>query len=138
MPSARSFRLKLHGPFGLWDPEENEIVITSKKSKALLAILASSPHGTRSRSWLQSVLWGRCGRHEAQGSLRRELSNLRKCVGPRSSHLLVTSSDHVRLDLTICESSSAAGPGFVTGEFLEGIELCGETRFDDWLRTVRT
>lgn len=138
MPSGRFFRLNLHGPFGLSDAEQTEIVITSKKSKALLAILASSPHGTRSRSWLQSVLWGRCERREAQGSLRRELSNLRKCIGLGSSDLLVANASHVRLNLALCEKVSAVGPELVAGEFLEGIDLRGEKRFEDWLRTIRT
>ncbi|MCR5869466.1 hypothetical protein LRS12_01065 [Sphingomonas sp. J344] len=56
------FALRLLGPFGLFRPDGSRIEITSRKSVAILAMLATAPNGLRSRSWIRSMLWGNAAR----------------------------------------------------------------------------
>jgi DNA-binding SARP family transcriptional activator len=70
------FRMDLIGPFGLFAPSGARIDVRSRKGVALLALLAFSPNGLRTRAWLQAILWGSRAHVQAQSSLRRELSTL--------------------------------------------------------------
>src|SRR3546814_11877900 len=72
-----AFRLDLIGSFRLVGPDGARILIPSKRSCILLAMLATSRSGERSRRWLQERLWGSRERTNSQASLRRELSNPR-------------------------------------------------------------
>ena len=140
MPVIGSYRLTLLGPFGLFGPDGPRIQIPSKKARVLLAALALSPRGERSRIWIQDLLWSRCERQESQNSLRRELSNLRKILGPHGQDLIETDSNFVRLRLDLCqiaEDESTGQSAQPASEFLEGIDLAGEEPFEDWLRTHR-
>lgn len=109
----------------------------------MLAMLAMTRDGERTRGWLQDRLWG--GRQEAQarGSLRRELSDLRKRVNVGPEPLLITLHDRVRLDLSRMEvdargaADSAEAPA-VSQEFLEGLDIPGAEGFEDWLREQRS
>ena len=80
MAGPRVFTLNLLEAFRLTSPEGARIDIVSKKGMALLAMLAMAGDGERTRAWLQDRLWGTRERAQAQSSLRRELSNLRKCL----------------------------------------------------------
>ena len=138
------FKLRLLGPFSFVDPEGRRIVISSRKGAALIAMLAVSKDGERARGWLQTQLWGSREQKEANGSLRRELSDLRQRLNRPSWTPLVCERDRVRLDLSIVsvdifepdDEASAYGTG-QAGEFLEGIDIPGEDAFDDWLREQR-
>src|SRR3546814_15636784 len=71
-----AFRLDLIGSFRLVGPDGARILIPSKRSCILLAMLATSRSGERSRRWLQERLWGSRERTNSQARLPRELSNL--------------------------------------------------------------
>jgi DNA-binding SARP family transcriptional activator len=75
--SVALFELKLVGPFHLRGPDGRRLNIASKKAQALLALLAMSGSGERTRVWLQTQLWGTRAADQAQASLRNELSSLR-------------------------------------------------------------
>ncbi|WP_141243967.1 tetratricopeptide repeat protein [Sphingomonas lenta] len=130
------FDLHLSGPLRLLDARGRRVAIPSKRAMAMLAMLAAG-RGERTRSWLQEKLWGARAEAQAQGSLRRELSNL-KAVLARAGGGFVQSDHHrVWLDrerLRVHEDGAEAGGG---GEFLEGFDLGGEEGFEDWLRTER-
>lgn len=136
------FKLRLLGPFSVLDPEGHRIAIPSRKGAALIAMLAVSKDGERARGWLQTQLWGSREPKEANGSLRRELSDLRRRLNQQSWAPLVCERDRVRLDLSIVsidvlepdEEAPDSGP---PGEFLEGIDIPGEDAFEDWLREQR-
>ena len=142
---ASKFRLRLLGPFSVVDPEGRRIIISSRKGAALLALLAVSKDGERARGWLQTQLWGSREPKEANGSLRRELSDLRRRLNRPSWTPLICERDRVRLDLNIVsvdifepdDETTAHGSG-QAGEFLEGIDIPGEEAFEDWLREQRT
>ncbi|SHK88388.1 hypothetical protein [Bradyrhizobium lablabi] len=138
------FKLRLLGPFSFVDPEGRRIVISSRKGAALIAMLAVSKDGERARGWLQTQLWGSREPKEANGSLRRELSDLRQRLNRPSWTPLICERDRVRLDLSIVsvdifepdDEAGTHGAG-QSGEFLEGIDIPGEEAFEDWLREQR-
>ena len=141
-------RLRLLGSFGLFAPDGTRLPITSRKSIALLALVALARSGERSRTWLQSQLWGSRETDQARASLRRELSNLRLAINPADGPpLLIADSRRVRLDLTRLQidvrdlnadvanarRASLTDPGVL----LEGLDVPGEEEFEDWLREQR-
>lgn len=134
------FVLKLLGPFRLSAPDGQRIDITSKKGMALIAMLAMASGGERTRGWLQDRLWGQRDRAQAQSSLRRELTYLRRCLNDAAPQpLLICERNWIKLDLSQIEVD-ALGPGARRGdtdEFLEGFDIAGEEGFEDWLRAQR-
>jgi len=133
------FALRLLGPFALVAPDGRRVPISSKKGTAALAMLAMSRDGERTRSWLQSRLWGSRGRVEAAGSLRRELSNLRKLLNSDQTELLICDRDRVRLRVELIDVDvRSLPPGTAApSELLEGFEIAGEAGFRDWLHEQR-
>src|SRR5882757_8251629 len=96
--------------------------------------------GERTRAWLQDRLWGTRERAQAQSSLRRELSNLRKCLNRGSARPALVCEHHwVRLDLTQfdIDAGPSGGAPPATAEFLEGFDIAGEEGFEEWLREQR-
>ncbi|MBV8681816.1 MAG: hypothetical protein JO111_03000 [Caulobacteraceae bacterium] len=137
-PSPGRYELALLGPFRLTGPDGRHIDITSRRGMALVAMLALSRDGERTRPWLQERLWGSRAETQAQGSLRTELSELRKKLNLDGAPLLSAGHERVRLDLSRlnidvrAEADSAVG-----GELLEGLEIPGEEGFDAWLAQER-
>ncbi|MGL4437816.1 MAG: hypothetical protein ACRCUE_00950 [Bosea sp. (in: a-proteobacteria)] len=129
--------LDLLGGFRLRSRNNLTVFIPSKKSRALIGILALSREGERSRIWLQNILWCRCQRAEAQNSLRRELSNLRSLLLSAAPDLLEISRDTIKLRLDRCRIDAFA-PDADMQRLLEGLDLAGEEEFEDWLRKART
>lgn len=140
MPQGRA-RLTLLGPFRLLGSDGARIEITSKRGCALIAMLAMSNHGERTRGWLQDQLWGSREKLQAQNSLRNELSALRRQLNSTSPPLLRFTGDRVMLDLDQIEVDARQPmPGIgmmVPAEFLEGIDIPGEDGFEEWLREQR-
>jgi TolB-like protein len=139
-----NFKLRLLGPFSLLDPEGRRIAIPSRKGAALIAMLAVSKDGERARNWLQTQLWGSREPKEANGSLRRELSDLRKRLNRPSWTPLICERDRVQLDLSVVSvdilepaDEARADESGQSGEFLEGFDIPGEEAFEDWLREQR-
>lgn len=112
---------------------------------ALVALVVAAPGGVRSRRKLESLLWGSRGQKQAQDSLRRELSTLRKTLARHDADdLLVTETKRVgfaieRIDVDIFRLG--IGPrdprDSLSAEFLEGIDLPDCDEFEDWLREER-
>lgn len=137
--SGAKFRLELMGSFRLFAPDGRRIAISAKRSRILLAMLATARGGERSRQWLQERIWGSRDRAQAQASLRRELSNLRPLVNIAEPALLLADHETVTLDLTAVEIDICDPLQFARarGEFLEGIDIAWEEGFEDWLREER-
>jgi len=139
--SRSQYQLSLLGPFRLSAPGGERVGISSKKGMALIAMLATARDGERTRSWLQDRLWGSRQTQEAQGSLRRELLNLRKLLNHADDPLLICERDVIRLRLEridIDARTSRPPPAdAASGDFLEGLDIPGEAAFEDWLREQR-
>lgn len=139
MTSTAKGRLELLGSFRLFGPDGTRIELASKRGQALVAMLAVASGGERTRSWLQDRLWGSRQQLQAQASLRRELSNLRKVLDQNGAIILDANHNSVRLDLTRLDVD-ARNPEHIggdSGEFLEGLDVPGEDAFEDWLREQR-
>jgi TolB-like protein/Flp pilus assembly protein TadD len=132
--------LSLLGAFRLTAPDGARIEITSRKGKALVAMLAMASEGERARTWLQDKLWGTREPAQAASSLRRELSNLRQVLNAGSEPLLTANHDRVRLDLRRLRIDARAQPleAPLAHDFLEGLDLNGEDGFEEWLREQRS
>lgn len=132
-----AFALRLLGAFRLSGLGDQRIEISSKRGQALLAMLATAGGGERTRAWLQDRLWGSRGPDQAQASLRRELSNLRKAINLPQAELLHADYNRVWLDLAQARVDLRNLDGTSAGEFLEGLDIAGEDGFEDWLREER-
>ena len=135
-----AFALRLLGVFRLDDPDGNRIDIRSKRGQGLIAMLATAPGGERSRAWLQNMLWNDRAPEQGRASLRRELSNLRPLLND-TIELLAINNQTVSIDLAQLSIDVFAPrePGAIgdAGEFLEGLDIAGESAFEDWLREER-
>ena len=60
------FRFSLLGAFSIVDSQGHILLISSKKNRALLAILALSPSHTMTRERLADLLWGEHGEEQAR------------------------------------------------------------------------
>jgi TolB-like protein len=139
------YRINLVGPFGLFAPDGHRIDVSSQKAIALIAIVVVSSGGVRARRKLEAMLWGTRSAKQAQDSLRREISNLRKLLAEHgASELLISETKRValaidRIDVDIFALGlGAPDPHMhIAGDFLEGIDLPDCEEFEDWLRDER-
>ncbi|MGO8264439.1 SARP family transcriptional regulator, partial [Rhizobium ruizarguesonis] len=76
------FRMFLLGPFALVDAGGRSVTPKSKKAQALLAMLALSARGSRSRILLRDKLWSDRSDDHAAASLRQALLDIHKTLGP--------------------------------------------------------
>lgn len=137
--------MRLLGPFQIVTPAGEQLRIPSKRSIALLALLAMTDHGSRARTWLQSMLWPNRGALQAQASLRRELSNLLALLNANGMGELLVADRHdltLRIDLIEVDAHHLATGlrevrAVTPGAFLEGLDLSDCEPFEDWLREQR-
>lgn len=136
-------RIGLIGRFALSRADGSLITVSSKRGRALLALLAVAPSGHRERRWLQYKLWSTRGDREGSGSLRQCLTGLRRALGD-AGDVLITDRTSVGLDMSQVEVDTAnldkllsENPNHAKSEFLEGLDIA-DPEFDDWLREQRT
>lgn len=135
------FRMFLLGPFALVDAGGRSVAPKSKKAQALLAMLALSTRGSRSRIWLRDKLWSDRSDDQAAASLRQALLDIHKSLGP-ARDLLIADKNTVWLDTdrlvldTDLVIRTERSPDQVTDELLEGIDI-RDPEFEDWLALER-
>ncbi|MES0879949.1 hypothetical protein [Roseibium sp. SCP14] len=112
--------------------EPGAFEITGKKHRAIFALLATAPHGCRSRTFLQETLWGASCYDTGRQSLRRALSDIKSALGPYFAELITTNNSEVTLNLS--NVTFAGQPG--QGVFLEGLDIL-EPQFLDWVEAIR-
>ena len=117
------FHLSILGPLRLENASGARIAISSKRSQALLGLLATSQKGERSRSWLESMLWCDRPADQAKASLRKELSNLRKLMNAAKPNVLCADNNRIWLDLAQLEIEPLQSVSSSNEEFLEGLDL---------------
>lgn len=111
---------------------EKTFEIRGRKHRALLAILATAPLGRRTRSYLQTTLWGETDYDSGNQNLRRALSDLRKLLGDAFDDLFrVEAAD---IELVLKQVRFIGDPG--CGAFLEDLNL-REHGFQEWIGSVR-
>lgn len=131
------FRLSLVGIFRFEARAGQRITVSSKRGRAMLAMLACAPQGERSRRWLETILWCQRTEEQAKASLRKELFNLRKLLNTEEHELIGSDADTIWLDLEAIEVDLLAGTAKAGEQFLEGLDIAGEEAFEDWLRERR-
>ncbi|WFU90608.1 SARP family transcriptional regulator (plasmid) [Rhizobium sp. CC1099] len=135
------FRMFLLGPFALVDAEGRLVTPKSKKAQALLAMLALSARGSRSRIWLRDKLWSDRSDDQAAASLRQALLDVHKTLGP-ARDLLIADKNTVWLDMdrlvldTELVVRTKRSADQITDELLEGIDI-RDPEFEDWLTLER-
>lgn len=117
--------LSLHGPFRA-SLDGAQLRIASRRSRAMLALLACEPGHAVSRDRLAAMLWPDRGAEQARASLRQELSSLRRALGPASALLEADNSQ-------VCLSAVEIAAPVDHAPFLDGLDLSSEP-FEDWRR----
>lgn len=136
-----AFRMFLFGPFTVQGPDGSDLTPKSRKSRAILAMLAVAPRGSRSRVWLRDKLWSDRGEDQASASLRQALLDIRTALGPQAARALSADKNTVSLDLESVQVDAldaARGEGGVgaSENFLEGIDV-RDPEFEEWLTLER-
>lgn len=108
------------------------VEVTGAKHKAMFALLATAPHGRRTRAFVQETLWGAGDYDSGHQNLRRALADLRKLLGPTFGALIEATSTELILDLG--RVAILGGPE--NGTFLEGTEV-RTPGFLRWLEDMR-
>lgn len=126
-----SIDLKLRGVFLCRGSDGADITPRGAREKGILALLALAPERTRSRNWLKTKLWSERFDTQANTSLRRALSNIRKAFGAYAD-CLITDRINIRLAPDVIILNDAASGG----ELLEDLFI-NDPEFDDWLRDTR-
>ncbi|WP_299948883.1 hypothetical protein [uncultured Ruegeria sp.] len=118
----QSLKINVRGRFRVLGPDGSDRTPSSKKGRALLAILALSPNNTRSRSWLQEKLWSQQTQALGAASLRQCLSILRKSFGPYK--------DFLKTDKQVISIRATVETGG-EGSFLEDLNV-NDSEFKSW------
>ncbi len=131
---------------------DREIVISARKGRALLAILAISPSGSVSREKLAALLWSDRGEDQARSSLRQTLTVLRKELGALGANLLIADVQRVELARDTMEIDAVSiislskendapalrrAVNLYQGEFLADGEV-SDPMFEEWLAGERS
>lgn len=140
--------IDLFGPLLVIGPNGEKLTPRSQKAKAVLALLALSEHGTRSRSWICEKLWSESPSHQAFANLRQTLTEVRKALGSYSERVVSTDKftislqmDSVRVDALQFRQRAEVGNSQIDNvpdnDLLEGIDVHDE-EFEDWLTAERS
>ena len=150
--AKKNIRLTILGSFSLRDAADREITVRSRKSRALLAILALSTNRTTTRERIATLLWGDHGEEQARASLRQSLAVLRKELGPVEEALVQVRDEMLSLpsqgiEIDALEVLACANVEDIAilrcaaehcrGELLADVSLHDEA-FEDWLETERS
>jgi DNA-binding SARP family transcriptional activator/TolB-like protein/tetratricopeptide (TPR) repeat protein len=118
----------------------------TRKTRALVAILAMASPKPVLRQQLASLLWSRREQEQARGSLRQSVHELQDTLGATWSHLFVTDRHYLSLRGAAMEIDvlSLAQPTAISGDILGKLEdvlledLNGlDPAFDRWLDDER-
>ncbi|MGR3322862.1 MAG: BTAD domain-containing putative transcriptional regulator [Pseudooceanicola sp.] len=129
-------RISLLGPFRA-EHDGAPLPISSQRAKALLALLALSPNRVVTREGAAAALWPDRDEPQARASLRQELSNLRKSLGPEAGAFLAVHRDRVELvpgaPVQFDTDWSGGLPDRLAGPLLQDVDLRSDA-FEDWRR----
>lgn len=150
LKDGQSCRIFIYGPISVLDQDGKDLTPRNQKSRAVLAMLAVAPRGSRSRAWLRDKLWSDRAEEQGSASLRQALLDIRKSLGPDIRDVLFADKYTVTLDLSrvavdlveylaseqAVQESSPIDPDSVSEFFLEGIDI-RDPEFESWLTMER-
>lgn len=140
-------KLHLLGPIVLLDAHGQVCTPHCKKAQALIALLALSPRGTRTRAWIRDKLWSSSTDERSSSSLRQTVFEVKKALGDFADSFLAIERNSIQLRLDriwIDIRVLTDNPGHFDFdeeysndcELLEGIDIRDE-EFEDWLLMER-
>ena len=140
-------RLHLLGPIVLSDMHGNDCTPPGRKAQALIALLALSPRGTRTRAWIRDKLWSDSTDERSSSSLRQTVFEIKKSLGDFADTYLAIDrySIQLRLDrIWVDVRVLTDNPGNFDfdeefnkeSDLLEGIDVRDE-EFEEWLLMER-
>ncbi len=137
----RELQIRLLGPMRITASSGEDVTPAGKRAQAIIAMVALSENGERSRAWLQARLWSNRPASQGSASLRQELTKIRKIIGPAHfcTELDRVALSRVRIDALDLRRSGALASAFGSAEppdLLEGLEIADEA-FEEWLRLER-
>jgi DNA-binding SARP family transcriptional activator/pimeloyl-ACP methyl ester carboxylesterase len=143
-----TLRLKVLGSFALEDCNGRELMLPTRKTRALFAFLALRADQWTSRQRLTGLLWSDRDEVQARQSLSQALTAIRKLGTSLNTELVIAHSDRVRLNQAaletdvglLCEQKNISASRIMSicrGPMLEGFpEL--DPEFAQWLTSERT
>lgn len=124
--------ISLFGPCTIRSVQDGRYVITGAKHRAMFALLATAPLGRRTRSFLQTTLWGTTCFDTGRQSLRRALSDIKHLMGDDFTDLIDVTHADITLDLRKVRFAGRVAEGL----FLDGIDI-REKGFVTWASGIR-
>lgn len=137
----KNIHIRLIGPFRMLSKTGDDLSPRGAKSRALIALLATSPNYQRPRKWLQDKLWSDRAEEQGAASLRQALTEIRRHLAQYPNvfysdrSIIRLNSEEISVDIddfdpdTISKSLDGV-------DFLEGLEIPDDV-FEDWLRQTR-
>jgi DNA-binding SARP family transcriptional activator len=122
-------RLTLFGPMQVQDASGRSVLLRSRKTRAVLAVLALAGPKPVLRTRLTGLLWSRRESEQARASLRQSVHELRVALGPDAGRLqadrnhLMLLDDRLWVDVRLLAEATVANP--------EDLELFQRTLLDD-------
>ena len=141
-----TLRLRLFGHMAVDDSKGRTYLPRTRKTRALLAVLAMASPKPVLRQQLASLLWSRREQEQARGSLRQSVHEIQDTLGPAWNHLFITDRHYLSLRGAAIEIDvlSLAQPEAISVEILDKFEdvlledLNGlDPAFDRWLEDER-
>ena len=98
-----SVSVRLLGPMRATSATGGDVLPRSRKTRALLAILALSDGVPIARREITSLLWSRRADDQARNSLRQSIHELQQRLNIAATDLVLASRSHLALDMSRCE-----------------------------------
>jgi hypothetical protein len=128
-------RISIRGPFRFEDASGNDLAPRLRKSRGLLALLATSSNFYRTRAWVQDKLWSDRGPDQGASSLRQSLTDIRRCLGAQRD-LLNTDRTGIALRADAVDIMNYPDGIDTNAEYFEGLDV-RDQEFDIWLTSLR-
>ena len=134
-PAPGQVRFHLLGDMRTVAPDGGELVVRSRKTRAILAVLCVSGGKRVSRSRLIGLLWSLSAHAQASMSLRHALSELNGLFNRHGPILIEIDREGVRLNTALCWVDVLAAPDQPERllDDMDGISAA----FDQWLASER-
>ena len=138
-------RLELFGQMQAVDASGQSVLPRSRKTRAVLALLALAAPRPVPRARLAGLLWSQRGREQARGSLRQSVHELQRALGPIAGALLQPTRNHLALSdrglwvddgVARAKATSPAGPQVFPLILLDDLDGL-DPAFDNWLAEQR-
>jgi DNA-binding SARP family transcriptional activator len=138
-----TLHLRLFGHMAVHDSKGQTYLPRTRKTRALLAVLAIGSPKPMLRLQLASLLWSRRENEQARASLRQSVHELQDTLGPSWSHAFITDRHHLSLrgndlaiDALLLVQSTRESMGPLEDVLLEDLNGL-DPAFDRWLEDER-